>query len=171
MHGPDKSTGSEYADSVLQVLERAAEADAAKGQQIEARRPVLTSGPALAVLALTFAGVIFYNVQFFKAQPEAVTPEQAELTSGISVMIATQAIEAYREEHGRLPESLAAIGFPDGSLEYRVNGEDYHLAVAMEGGEPVEFSSEEGPLGILKEMGLDVGESGDLPVPPAPPVR
>jgi len=166
MHGSDQSTGSEYAASVRQVLERAAESEAAKGQQIGPRRSILTSAPALTALAMTLAGVVFYNVQFFKPQPEAVTPEQAEITSGVSVMIATQAIEAYREEHGRLPESLATIGFPDGSLEYRVNGESYELAVAMEGGEPVEFSSEEGPLGILKEMGLTVGESGDLPVPP-----
>ena len=166
MHGPDRSTGSEYADSVHGVLKRAAEADAAQGQQIEPKRAILTRGPVLAVLGVVFAGVVFYNIQSFKPPPPAVTPEQAQLTSGISVMIATQAIEAYREEHGRLPESLAELGFPDGSLEYRVSGEDYELSVAMEGGAPVEFSSEEGPLGILKEMGLTVGESGGLPAPP-----
>lgn len=157
MTRPDPTTGAEYADSVQEVLERAAEAEAARGQKSTPSNPALSSGPVLGGVALVFAAVVFYNVQALSGPAVPVTPEEAEVSSGISVMIATQAIEAYREEHGRLPESLEELGFPTGSLNYQVEGDTYRLIVSVDGHEPVEFSPEEEPLRILEEMGVTLG--------------
>lgn len=156
----DQISGSDYADSVRDVLSHAARAEAAAGERREPRSSPLLRGPGLAVLAVVFGGVLAYNVRAFSSQPEALPPEEAEVSAGITVMIATQAVEAYRREHGRLPASLEELGFPAEGLRYSVDGNSYVLT-AGEGESAVEYSPTEPPLGILEEMGVTVPGATD----------
>ena len=163
MNGSE-GTGAEYAKSVQDVLEHAADADSAAGRRTPPRNPFLTSGLGLCLVTVVFAGVMFYNIRLYRAQPEPLAPEEAEMASGLSLMIATQAVEAFRDEHGRLPASLAELGFPEGTVKYRVEGDEYELGAPQgSGGDTVRFSSEQGPLGILQEMGLTLGEPTGIP--------
>ena len=159
----EKTTGSEYADSVRDVLEHAAEADAERsGHREPSKRSLLGSGPALVVLALTFTVVVLLNTRLLGGEAEPLPREQAQVASGLTVMMAVQAVEAHRHEHGALPASLEELGFPAGLLRYTREGEQYEVAAAV-GGEEVTFSSSEGPRGLLARMGVDPGEA------PAPP--
>jgi len=162
MEGPE-STGAEYAKSVQDVLAHAAEVDKAAGHRTSPRKASAASGPVLGVVALIFAAVVYYNVRLFTAEPAPLTPQQAEMSSGISLMIATQAVEAYRTEHGRLPESLEELGFPAGSMAYRVSGDEYELGASQGVGDTLTSSSEDGPMQILEEMGITLGEVPSLP--------
>ncbi len=162
MNGPE-STGAEYAKSVQDVLEHAADADSAAGRRTPPRSPILNSGLGLGVVAVIFAGVMLYNYRLYTAQPAPLAPEEAEMASGISLMIATQAVEAYRDEHGRLPESLEELGFPEGYVAYQVDGKEYELGASQGTADTMRFSSEQGPLGILQEMGLTLGEPPSVP--------
>ena len=124
---------------------------------------ILTRRQALGLLALALGAALFYNSKLNNGEPEPLSPEEAQVNSGVTVMIAIQAIETYRREHGRLPESMEELGFPEGTLEYRIRGEHYEVSAPAAGGEAVEFSSEKGPLGILEEMGVTVGGPPKLP--------
>lgn len=158
---PPKPSGSDYADSVRDVLEHAARTDEATSRRQSPKSTTLARGPVVLVVAVVFAGVLYYNVRSFSRPPAPLPPEAAEVSAGITVMIATQAVEAYRDEHGRLPASLDELGFPTEGLEYRVDGDSYELTVS-EGETTLQFSPEEGPTGILEEMGITV-------TPPPPP--
>lgn len=124
---------------------------------------VLTRRRGLGFLALAVGAALFYNSKFNNGEPEPLSPEEAQEHSGVSVMIAIQAIETYRREHGQLPESMEELGFPEGALEYRRRGEHYEVSAPVAGGEAVEYSSEEGPRGILQELGVPVGRPPNMP--------
>ena len=74
----------------------------------------------------------------------------------------------HQREHGRLPESLTDLGFPEGALAYRVNGDQYELGAAQETGDTITLSGEDDPMSILERLGLS---EGALPVPPGGTIR
>ena len=153
MDRPPPPSSSDYADHVRGILERAAEVEAAQGAETAQGKSV--GNPlVLGVLAIGLVAVIIYNIQFSTGPLVPLTAEEAERATGITLMVATQAIEAYRQEHGVLPGSLEELGFPEGSIAYTVSGSEYALGAATEESDTVRFSSEEGPMGILREMGL-----------------
>lgn len=146
--GPEPS--SDYEHALRGVLERAAEASEAHRKRQEHRDPLLTRPPVIALLALILTGVVVWNIQAFNPTPEPLPPAQTRATNEVSVMVAAQAVEAYRAEHGELPESLEDAGLPLSGFEYRVEGEEYTLT-AGEGTAEVRLTRAEA-LGQLQGL-------------------
>ena len=69
----------------------------------------------------------------------------------VSAMVATQAVEAFREEHGRLPRSLEEAGLSDDLLEYELRGDGYTLRASGAAGP----AAGQDPLASLRELGVD----------------
>lgn len=147
------SSGSEYASTLRAVMERAAEVDSGE-QPAPPRRTRLTSGPVVAALAVAFVSVIAWNVVRWRARPVAPPPDEARASLDVSLLAATQAVEAYRAEHGTLPASLQELGFPEGMrLEATDTG---FVIVARVGDSDVRFDGAEGIEGVLERLGVRV---------------
>jgi hypothetical protein len=143
-------SGSEYADAVRAVLERAAQADAAQNAIEEPRRPVLTAAPVVASLAVVFVLVAGWNVRQWRATPEPPSPQETEAALDVSVLAAGQAVETYRREYGAFPASLQELGFPEG-MRLVVEGSSFRI-VGAQGPFEVDFDSEEGAAAFLAEI-------------------
>lgn len=149
---PSRSTGSEYAEHVRAVVERAAESEARQAVVRPPSPPALTRGPVLAVLALAFAGVVVWNASAWSQEPEPIARPIQEQALGVSLLAARQMIEDYRERHGRLPLDLAEAGVPGGAFTYRVQGLGQYELFATEGGVAVRHDSEDGAEELLRRL-------------------
>lgn len=148
-----KTTGSEYADHILAITRRAAELDDADKRRREAPPPpAATRAPVfLAVLAL-FAVVVIWNVRAWSPEPEPLPRPIQETALEISLLMATQMVEQYRQETGRLPTSLEEAGVPEDAFTYRLQGDSYEL-FASEGGVTVRYDSVDGAEALLERLG------------------
>ena len=147
--------GSDYSDAVRQVMERAAQADAAQAP-VRLRRPVLTRPPVVAALAAVTVAVGAWNVSQWRTEPVPLPPQHVEAALDVSVLAATQAVEQYREEHGRLPTSLQELDFPPG-LRLEVSGEGYRI-VGEDGPFSAEIGNGEGVEAFVERLGQPGGE-------------
>lgn len=161
MQHPDPGRGSDYADNIREIMDRAARTDASVPAPPPAS-PVLTRGPVVAVVTAVFLLVVGYNLRTLQTPPPPLPVEEAEVSASLTVVVATQAVEAYRKEHGRLPASLAELGFPTEGLEYTVRGDAYEIRV-VQGDAEVHTESGRPADGILSEMGIDVLEATSPP--------
>ncbi|GMV03889.1 MAG: hypothetical protein AMXMBFR53_01710 [Gemmatimonadota bacterium] len=132
-----------------QVMERAAEAEAAQGPPPPGP-PLLTRRPVVLGVALAFLGVVAWNVAHWRTAPDPLPPQQVEATLEVSVLAAAQAVEAYEAEHGMLPASLQELGFPEGMALER-EGEGWAV-VGEEGPFRARFDSREGTADFLRSM-------------------
>ncbi len=155
-----KHSGSEYADTMRDVLEHAAEIDKAAGHVVVPKRPVLTRPPVIIGVVVVFAGTMFFNFGSGRRRAD-ISPAAAEASAQVSVMIATQVVEQYREENGELPESLEDLGLEADQFEYRRDEEGYYeLGNAVEGSS-VRYDSRMGPASLLRDLGVPL----DAPAP------
>ncbi len=143
------SNGSEYADAMRDVLERAAESDASQETSSAPREPLLQRTPVVLTVFVTFVGVMVFNVWLARSPRRLASGQAAaEATAQISVMIASQVVEAYANEHGEPPASLGDVGLPEG--QYGPDGE-YQLSVEV-GNASVAYDSRTGPVGLLQQL-------------------
>jgi len=158
MSSPPGSTSDSqrYASHVREILDRVADLEAqVQDHRTAPRGSPLTRAPIVAVIALIFGAVVAWDVFTLTRKPEPLPPSAAQSSLQVSVMVVTQAVEAYREAHGTLPASMDELGLPPGAegvLQYRRRGENFDVTGAM-GPTRVRFRSEEGPLSLLKQLG------------------
>ncbi len=101
-------------------------------------------GRLLVVLLCWLAGVLAWHAHR-SASPEVVfTADEQEAGLRFSMLLAIEAVERYRAEHGALPRDLASLGVDDSWMSYEVVGEEYRLvgsvggvSVAYEAGDDV----------------------------------
>ncbi len=158
--GPHDSEA--YARHIQEIMERVADLEAqVQGKRTAHRGSPLTRAPFVAAVALVFGAVATWDYLTLTREPEPLPPSEARSSLQVSVMVVTQAVEAYREEHGTLPASLDELGLPPGAagiLEYHRNGKDYEVT-GMMGAHRIRFRSEEGPLSLLQRLGPPDGET------------
>jgi hypothetical protein len=141
-HAKEAAPGQEAADVVAEVLQHAAERDAA------AKQKTTPKGPPKWMLPLTVnLGVL--AMYFLIAQPDFLVvnpideprsgPQVALDARNTIYMFGIQPVERFREEHGRLPTTLREAGSP---LE--------------DSGAPVEYSAQDGSYVISLTVGDNV---------------
>lgn len=147
------SAGYEYAEHIRAVLERAAEVKAAEGHVIVARTPLLLRTPVVILLTVGFMSVVIWNLNRWDVVPQPRPRETEEASLQISLVVASQMIEAFREENGRYPASLAEVGLPEDAFSYRVGGDSYEI-FASNGGVTVRLDGDEDPVALLRQLRL-----------------
>jgi hypothetical protein len=132
-HAKETSTGQETADVLASVLKHAAARDAA-AQKKTAPKPqpiwMLPLGLTLAVLAtfLLIAPPPWVVVNPIAAQQ----PEDAYANAGRAIYVSVSRIEGWRQQNGRLPQTLAEAGVgTEGGLDYQVSGSSYTLITSV----------------------------------------
>ena len=154
------SSSSDYADAISGVLERAAEIEGAKGAAIEAKTPILARPPVVVGVTLVFAAMMFFNLRSSGREVPQLPPEAERASAQVSVMVATQALQAYRDEHGELPASLEDVGLSEELYDYDP-GTDGHFELRTTiGGATVRYDSREGVESLLRSMGRPVDSIG-----------
>lgn len=133
-HAKDAS-GQEAVDAVKAVMEHAHERDeAAKKKDQPKKQPkwMLPLGINLGVFAvyLLIAGPQWVVIDPIEGPPQAERVEGLRL----AMFLQAQRIEAYRQENGRLPESLEEIGAstPEG-VEYVLQGSSQYQLIGNAG--------------------------------------
>ena len=127
-HAKDEARGQETADAVAAVLKHASDRDKAANVKPRPKKQpkwMLPLGIQLSVLAL----------YLLIAPPAWVTmnpidpPDVASMEESLRVAMYFQAqrIEAYRQQHGELPEDLADAGSAISGVQYVRRGAQYQL--------------------------------------------
>jgi hypothetical protein len=147
------SSGSDYADAMRDVLDRVAESNASEEAASTPKEPLLHRTPVVLTVFVTFVGVMVFNVWLARDPRRLASARSAEeATAQMSVMIASQVVDAYEQEHGEPPASLRDIGLPDGQYEYNVGPDgEYKLSVEV-GNASVSYDSRTGPVGLLQQL-------------------
>ena len=142
-----KSTGSETADLVSEVLK-----DAKQREEVRARKaaPVGRNRQRAAAISLPLAGAFSFYLWF--GQPAWVTPnlpdpvstEAAEAGLRVAMFFEAQKIESFRSQTGRLPDALGELGgtAPPEMTYERVDARTYRL-VGQSRGVTLTFNSDE----------------------------
>ena len=90
-------------------------------------------GNALAkpiALGIVFLGVMVWNVFLLQSRAEPLSPVETRRSEGVLVFVATQAVEGFEAEHGRLPASLEEAGIDTPGLVYSVDPDGFSVASA-----------------------------------------
>ena len=130
---PRKPTGSEAADLVSEVLEDAARREEARNRKQE---PVVgRSRQRVAAVSLPLAGAFSFYLWFGNpawitpTMPDPITAERAEQGLRVAMYFQAQKIEEFRNQSGRLPDSLDELGgtVPPEMTYTRVDATTYTL--------------------------------------------
>ena len=159
---PTPSPGHEYARHIQAVLERDREIRAAEAFRPPPRQPLLLRGPVMGVTAVLFGAVLAYNARAWNPTPPPQPRIVQETSLQVSVLVASQMIESYRRENGRLPASLAEVGLPEDAFTYRTFGDEYEIFASGEDA-VVRYDSELGPEGLLRHLPEPVIPGGGIP--------
>lgn len=128
---PRRLTGSEAADLVSEVLQ-----DAKRREEARSRKaPVGRSRQRFAAVSLPLAGAFSFYIWFGNpawvtpTMPDPVNAEKAEASLRVAMFYEAQRIESFRQESGRLPDSLGELGgTPPAEMTYqRVDARTYQL--------------------------------------------
>lgn len=144
----------EYAQHLKAIMEQEALLRAADAAPDEPANPFLARVPVVAIVSLLFVTVVAHNVQAWTPDPVPQPVAMQQRTAQVSLLVAGQRIEAFRDENGRLPTSLEEAGLPGAGLQYEVDGDSYRLVVPGEGGAPPRavFQSEDGPANLVRSL-------------------
>lgn len=123
--------------------------------------PLLTRPPVILGITVAFVAVTAWNLSLARKAPAPLAEATVTETLQTSLMLATQAVEAFRQEHGRLPASMEELGFPANGFDYRVIGDDYELRAHVEG-QTLTADTRHPDENPLAELGVP------LPEPPDP---
>jgi hypothetical protein len=133
-----RPTGSETADLVSEVLK-----DAAQREEVRSRKaPQARNRQKVAAVSLPLAGAFSFYLWF--GQPAWVTNEAAESGLRVGMYFQAQKIENFRQQTGRLPETLEELGgSAPAEMTYQlVDARTYRL-VGQSRGVTLTFNSEE----------------------------
>ena len=128
---PRKPTGSEAADLVSEVLE-----DAARREEARAKKPesVGRNRQRVAAVSLPLAGAFSFYLWFGNpawvtpTMPDPITVEKAEQGLRVAMFFEAQKIEQFRNQSGRLPDSMEEIGSAPAEMTYsRIDARTYKL--------------------------------------------
>lgn len=144
-HARDVSSGQEAADVVAAVLKHAQERDEAAKQKVAPKKQpkwLLPLGVNLGVFA---AYLLIWSPPWVVLNPIAPPPteERVEVTYN-AMWLALNAIEGFRIESGRLPQSLVEAGLnPDAAaaLDYTPQGAANYVLIAQVGEDSLVFNS------------------------------
>ncbi len=136
-----EGSGEEAADAVAAVLKHAAAKDAAARDKPRPKKQpkwMLPLGINLAVFAvyLLIAPPAWVNVHPIEGPP----PAQQEKSLRLAMYLQAQRIEAYRLQHGALPDSLPEAGSVTPGVSYNRIGGSYQL-VGTNGKATLEYDS------------------------------
>ena len=156
-HAKDEARGQEAAEAVAAVLKHAAEKDRvthAKPPRKQQPKWMLPLGINLGVLAvyLLIAPPSWVVVNPIQGPDMAVQTDMIAAT----VYLASQAIQAYQMENGRLPSTLAESGRVFEGVDYVRQGDQYQL-IAMVGETPVVWDSTRSNDAIVAAAGRRFG--------------
>ena len=82
------------------------------------------------------------------------SPRVEAATAQVSVMLAAEIVKEYRDEHGALPQSLAAAGLSGAEYEYEPGPDGRFELGATLGTQSARYDSAEDPAGVLRSRGL-----------------
>jgi hypothetical protein len=150
-HAKDKAHGQEAADAVAAVLKHAAERDErARAKQQPKRHPkwMLPVGIQLAVLAVY---LLISPPRWITVRPiQGPNPAAQEQGLRVAMYLQSQQIEAYRDQHGRLPNTLADLpGTPQPGVEYEVQSADEYRLVGTNGAAALIYDSTQSAADFL----------------------
>jgi len=162
-HDPRDPPEQEYVEHLKAILEQEALIRAADAQKSEPVTPFLTRVPVVAIVALIFGTVVTQNVRAWTPEPVHQPVAAQARANQLSVLVASQEVERFREEHGRLPASLEEVGLPVDAYEYVVAGEQYQLrpAGSRAGESPGStYDSRTGPADVLRALAEPIPTDG-----------
>jgi hypothetical protein len=93
-------------------------------------------GPSVAppiTLGIVFLAVLGWNVVLLGEGANALSSVETQRAEGVLVFVATQAVEGFAAEHGRLPGTLAEAGIDAPGLTYSVRSDGYSIESVAEG--------------------------------------
>ena len=146
-----------FEEAVQKAVQAATEQVRAKQEEqpeveTEPRKPFLTRTPVMAGVGAAFLGVVVWNLFVFFQPPVAPTPQEEAEVLPAGLFTATQAVEAFRQENGRMPMTAEEAGLPEGSFEFHSAGDEYVLT-AMGVSVTEEFRSADGMAPLVERMG------------------
>ena len=124
------TTGNETADLVAQVLEDQQRREAAQRQKVEPSRARSRVAAISLPLLATFSFYLWFATPAWvtPTQPDPVTVAEAEAGLRVAMYFQAQRIESFRQENGRLPDTLAETGGAPPEMTYeRIDARTYRL--------------------------------------------
>jgi hypothetical protein len=148
-----ESSREEYVEHLKAIMEQEALIRAANEAPEEPPNPFLARVPVVAIVALLFSTVVAHNVRAWTPDPAPQAVALQERTAGVSLLVAAQRIEDYREEHGELPATLADAGLGEDAFRYDVFGDRFELeTIEGPGQSSAIYRSEDGPAAIVEQL-------------------
>jgi hypothetical protein len=143
-HAKDEGRGQDAAEALAAVMKHAAEREEAiRKKPARKRQPrwMLPLGIQLSVLALYLlvAPPRWATINPIEPRDPALQVEDLRLAMYMQI----QRVEAYRVQHGRLPDVLAEAGSAVPGVEYRRQGANRYQLLATAGEEAVVYDSTE----------------------------
>lgn len=143
-HAKDEARGQEAADAVAAVMKHAAERDKAahaKPKPKKQPRWMLPLGINLAVLAVY---LLIAPPRWVVVNPiEAPDPAHQVQDLRLAMYMQIQRVEAYRLQHGELPQALEDAGSTVPGVEYLRQGSSQYQLVGTAGDQAVVYDSTE----------------------------
>ncbi len=149
--GSQEPRSSDIQESVNAAMEHVAETQSAPRPEVKDVRPFLSRPWVVVSVFGLFVGVVAWNISVWNAPPAPLSPEEAARAEQITLFTASRLVEAFREEEGRLPASLAVVGLAEAGLVYQVQGENYTLRVSPARGGAV-LQSSQGDSALLAHL-------------------
>ncbi|MEQ9570249.1 MAG: hypothetical protein RLN75_08685 [Longimicrobiales bacterium] len=115
----------------------------------ERRSPWVLPG----ALAVVFVAVAGWNVWLLQAASPRLTATEERRADGVMVFVATQAVEDYAADHGRLPERLEDAGLEAPGVEYTARPDGFAIASAR-GDAPIRYDRSERVDDFMLRMGI-----------------
>jgi hypothetical protein len=144
---PRKPPGAEAADLVAEVLKDAAERD--KAARLRVETPISRTRQKVVAVSLPLAGAFSFYRWFGNPAwvtptvPDPVTAEAAESGLRVGMYFQAQKIENFRQENGRLPDSLEEMGSAPPEMSYqRIDAQTYQL-IGQSRGVTLTFNSDQ----------------------------
>ncbi len=119
----------------------------------EATEPRGNSMARPIALGVVFVAVMIWNVFLLQASADPLSPVETQRSEGVLVFVATQAVEGFRADNGRLPAALSEAGIDAPGLVYRVGPDGFSIESAAEGA-PVKFEQGQAVDGFLIDLGI-----------------
>ena len=141
-----RATGSETADLVSDVLEDAARRAEARSKKPE---PVGRSRQRVAAVSLPLAGAFSFYLWFGSpawitpTMPDPISAEMAEDGLRVAMFFEAQKIENFRDNSGRLPDTMEELGSAPGEMTYSVVDARTYTLVGQSRGVTLTFNSDQ----------------------------
>ena len=141
-----RATGSETADLVSDVLEDAARRAEARSKKPE---PVGRSRQRVAAVSLPLAGAFSFYLWFGSpawitpTMPDPISAEMAEDGLRVAMFFEAQKIENFRDNSGRLPDTMEELGSAPEEMTYSVIDARTYTLVGQSRGVTLTFNSDQ----------------------------